>query len=218
MKNKYEKLTIKDFVDEYSLVEEMVDTLFSMDTDKYYCVSVYAKAEFINRIFKLLVENYDFEIGSLDFARSYYDDEYSAEYYIGLTDEKMIIIDKAYNSDFKPYNSFGEIAYMYQEDCEQELLDTLLDNDVKPILFGVGVNEDDFDDDCAWYELETKNELDSDKSEYTHISRNKDGTIIGVMKSWSDTENGVSHYSSYSYCSTDEDALKKVAEDLGINL
>ena len=167
---------IKDYTDLDEFIEcfrEVADLI--KDSNEKDSVSVYGNAEFIYSIFKILITEYEYEIGFIDFARFYYNDDYSMEYSLKITTDSHIRIEKArnINNDYKPYSIFNEIACFYQEDCEQDLVDTILNNDSNmAILFGFENNEDE-------------DELPDDySSESTHIARDDDNKILGFSKYW----------------------------------
>ena len=159
-KNIYKDLIIQDYKDEFDLIEAFIREASNLkDSKEYDNVSIYGKKDFIYDIFKLLITDYDFEIGSIDFSREYFDKEYGCEYCLRVFDTLLLVVEKAYNDEFKPYNIDG-IIFMYQEDCSQGLIDNALNNDAKVILFGIG----DSDDVCVGNHICEKSEDNTDIS------------------------------------------------------
>ena len=95
------------------------------------------------------------------------------------------------------------ITYVF-DTCNSKCLEKL---DSK-LIFEVSIGEDE----CELCDLDTSD------SESTYISRTKDGKIEGFSKYWSSTNNGITCYSSYSHYGSDEDMVKSVARDFGINI
>ena len=215
-KNKYSKLEIVDYtnLDEFMMCfTKSADTI--INSEEKDCISLYASADTISSALQILLNDYDYNIsniGYIDLARFYYNDKYDAEYCLRITDEGHICIEKARNGDtFEPYNIYNEVACFYQEECEQDLIDKGIEGAGNmAILFGFEEDEDCCDDE--------DNSLDTNESESTHVSRDKNGRVLGFSKSWSTLENGVNRYSSYSHYSDNFDDLKKLARDFGVEL
>lgn len=145
----YKDLIIRDYKDEFVLIENFIREVSKLkDSDTYDNVSIYGKSEFIYDIFKILVTDYDFEIGALAFNRDYFDEEYGCEYCLRVFDDMLLVIEKAYDSDFDAYAIDG-VVFMNQDDCSQILIDNALSNDSKVILFGIGESDNDCDIDCC---------------------------------------------------------------------
>lgn len=171
-KNIYKDLIIQDYKGEFDLIEAFIREASNLkDSKEYDNVSVYGKKDFIYDIFKLLITDYDFEIGSIDFSREYFDEEYGCEYCLRVFDDLLLVVEKAYDNDFKPYAIDG-ISFMYQEDCSQTLIDNALNNDAKVVLFGIGKS----DKECECSDEQPCKEL-ADKSD---ISLDKDGFKVTV--------------------------------------
>lgn len=202
--NKYTNLKIKDYEDVYSLVEGFVRGAHSIIKDQEKdSIAIYAKADFIYSIFKILIEEYDFEVGFIDLARFYYNNEYDCEYCIRITDEGHITIEKARNDEFAPYKLYNEVSMFYQEECEQDLIDiSVEDNSNITILFGICEDEE-------YKECEYQCRCGCNKDTTINYSTDKDGETHGFTASKSD---GNSYY-SYSYY-TDSILDKDIVRDL----
>ena len=216
--NKYKKLEIADYtnLDEFMMCfTKSADTI--INSEEKDCISLYASADTISSALQILLNDYDYDydisdIGYIDLARFYYNDEYDAEYCLRITDDGHLCIEKARNTDtFEAYNIYNEVAYFYQEECGQDLIDNCINiAGNTAILFGFD-EEDDYCDD-------EDNSLDTNESESTYVSRDKNGRVLGFSKSWSTMENGVHRYSSYSHYSDNFDDMKKLAKDFGVKL
>lgn len=171
-KNIYKDLIIQDYKDEFDLIEAFIREASNLkDSKEYDNVSVYGKKDFIYDIFKLLITDYDFEIGSIDFSRECFDEEYGCEYCLRVFDDLLIVVERAYDNDFKPYTIDG-ISFMYQEDCSQTLIDNALNNDAKVVLFGIGKSNDECECSDGKPCKESANKTD--------VSLDKDGFKVTV--------------------------------------
>ena len=182
------------------------------DNDDLCSVTIVAKYEEAKRVIENLI-CIGYPIASIDGLNDSDYDGYCDEFVVTLspTDEGTL-----WCEPFKRHDEYftNECAIaLVMDNCSARVLEHLECDESYEV--SVGEDEDSCDVDCENCDCK---DLDTDSSEYTHISREKDGKIAGFTKSWSDTENGISYYSSYSHYSTDEDALRKVAEDFGIRL
>lgn len=140
-KNIYENLNIVDFIDEIDLIDTFIDSLDSsiykdeLDFEDMY-VRIYGKSDFINDIFMFIVTNYDLSCGYIDFAKDYFDMDYNDIYCLMVTEDGYVCVEKAYSYEGKYLSDGAGIAYVYQEDCKQELIDELLKDGAKVMLFG----------------------------------------------------------------------------------
>lgn len=133
------------------------------------------------------------------------------------------------------FDSEPDVAFIH-EDCSSAML-SHIGRGLK-IEFGFDedtncINEyDDCDEiDCSECEfkqdcledsedetIESEELLDGTKHETVNISRLKDGTPTGFTMSWSDENDGMNYYSSYSHYSNDIDMLRKIAIQFGVKL
>lgn len=144
--NKYENLNIHDYEDKYELADLMYTLVGKMDDESEYgSVAVYGKSEFIWDMFEIFAYEYDAKIGALDIDRYYFDDCYGAEYCLRIFDDEMMIVEPA-RMDSGELHYIDDIAFIYQEDCEQDMIDEALDDKAVVILFGFEDDEDE--DDC----------------------------------------------------------------------
>ena len=134
-------------------------------------------------------------------------DGYDKEYLVTLGDDFSIWCEKAFRQQTNNYIKGLCGCVIIADDCHKECLE-------------------DVDTDCIYvasYDLsneEYDQELITDSnSEYHTVSRTKDGKIAGFTKSWSNTdENGINYYSSFSHYGNNEDAVKRLAKEFGINI
>lgn len=151
-------------------------------------------------------------------------DGYYREFLLTLDDDFNVWCFKAYREDANKYwNLTGcNSVVLFDSMCNKELVNSIAgDVDcyiIYPSLEEIpteeyykGINSVLDDNDLV--------EESNSNSEYTHISRTKDGKLAGFSKSWSNTdENGFSYYSSFSHYGSNEESVKKIARDFGVNV
>jgi hypothetical protein len=187
----------------------MADSYDSIKGEDSEDVAVVAKYPEMREIIKeLLCIGYDLHFCDIE-DEDY--DGYCDEYICTIYDNQLWIEKMMRKNGYLKDDS--NVIYLL-DNCSSKVIPQITSKNI----FEVSICDNDdseCDGDCENCDCK---DLDTDSSEYTHISREKDGKIAGFTKSWSDTKNGISYYSSYSHYSTDEDALRKVAEDFGIRL
>ncbi len=98
------------------------------------------------------------------------------------------------------------------DDCSSKVISYCDSEEMYEVA--IGYREDDKEDD----EYDCKECLDTNESETTYVSRDKNGTPLGFSKTWSTEEDGIHCYSSYSHYSNNLDKLKEIASDFGVRL
>lgn len=98
------------------------------------------------------------------------------------------------------------------DDCSSKVISYCDSEEMYEIA--IGYREDDKEDG----ECDCKECLDTNESETTYVSRDKNGTPLGFSKTWSTEEDGIHCYSSYSHYSNNLDKLKEIASDFGVRL
>jgi hypothetical protein len=135
-----ERLQITYFCCDGCLTLDILEVVDSIR--KYEVVEVYAKSELIEDIVKKIIQSdEDFTFGAITFASGDADCDYGDIYCLSINDLNEIWIEPAYRynekeGEWKTFNSEATLAYVYQEDVEQDLLDMLDKNAVHTLLFG----------------------------------------------------------------------------------
>ena len=201
---------IFDDVHELS-VEMLHDAIHFSD-----CVSVVCHYELATAILSELIQS-EVQIGQIDLTNEW--TGYDKEYFVYIVDG-CVSCEPAYRSirsgGHDKYLEMGaDIMYVHQ-DCNSKIL-KYIDCDK---IFEFSVNEiDDADTYRDEYECNSDNDIVSHHSDSVTISKDKFGNPTGFTKSWSrDNGDGVAQYSSYSYYCSNEDMLRHMAQDLGIEL
>lgn len=194
-------------LEELTDIAEMLITSFT-DLDLYdNTISVVANRDLIGYVMNEVLSIDEFTIRKIDLEI----DEHDFPYMISISKDKNITVEpiEVLTEAF----SDADIVYISMEgDIDQYIIDYCLNRDKKVILFGL---EDEPARNCSNCR---ETSLDTDDTESTHISRDKDGNILGFTKSWSTNNGDTSYYSSYSHYSTDKSALKEIAKNFGVKL
>lgn len=133
-----ELLQIDDFEDIYNFIDDLVDAIENLQ--EYETVTVYGKAKFIEEIIKQIhglsigSEGEEITFGLVDFDADSYD--YWDEYVLSVDYEYKLSILPCRNRNGDLLGSEEYLAYCYQEDIKQDLIDFLGENKVPTLLFG----------------------------------------------------------------------------------
>lgn len=200
---KIDKLNFEDYDELACKIADDFDSIKDEDKD----VSIIAKYEAARNIISALIR-IGYPIRQIHNLEESDFGGYANEYIISLSN-----IDNISEIWCEPFMREGEyiyddsvVAYVF-DDCNSKCLKKMANK----IAYSVSVGCED-GCDCENCNLDTNN------SESTYISRTEDGKIAGFSKSWSTLDNGISCYSSYSHYGSDEDMVKNIARDFGINI
>lgn len=135
-----ELLQIDDFEDIYNFIDDLVDAIENLQ--EYETVTVYGKAKFIEKIIKQIhglsigSEGEEITFGLVDFDADSYD--YWDEYVLSVDYEYKLSILPCRNRNGDLLGSDEYLAYCYQKDIKQDLIDFLEKNKTPTLLFGLG--------------------------------------------------------------------------------
>lgn len=185
------------------------------------CVSAVCHYELATTLLSELIQS-EVQIGQIDLTNEW--TGYDKEYFVYIVDG-CVSCEPAFRSvhdgGHDKYLEMGaDIMYVHQ-DCNSKVL-KYIDCD-KIFEFAVeeldGIDEDEMCcSGCADCD-DTDDEITTHHSNSVTVSRDKFGAPTGFTKSWfRDNGDGVSQYSSYSYYCNDEDILRDLAQDLGVEL
>ena len=134
-----ELLQIDDFEDIYNFIDDLVDAIENLQ--EYESVTVYGKAKFIEEIIKQIhklsigSEGEEITFGLVDFDADSYD--YWDEYVLSVDYEYKLSILPCRNRNGDLLGSDEYLAYCYQEDIKQDLIEFLEKNKTPTLLFGL---------------------------------------------------------------------------------
>lgn len=137
-----ERLQIADFFNNDCLVADILNSIKQLRVEEV--LEIYAKPELAEYIFKSIIRcdtSDNFKIGTIDFSGSEYDFDYGDPYCISINYLNEIWIEPAYSFSKKTnkleiLDSEATLAYVYQDDVKQDLIDMLDRNDTPTLLFG----------------------------------------------------------------------------------
>ena len=135
-----ELLQIDDYEDIYDFIDDLVNAIKNLQ--EYETVTVYGKAKFIEEIIKQIhglsigSEGEEITFGLVDFDADSYD--YWDEYVLSVDYEYKLSILPCRNRNGDLLGSDDYLAYCYQEDIKQDLIDFLEKNKTPTLLFGLG--------------------------------------------------------------------------------
>ena len=135
-----ELLQIDDFEDIYNFIDDLVNAIENLQ--EYETVTVYGKAKFIEKIIKQIhglsigSEGEEIAFGLVDFDADSYD--YWDEYVLSVDYEYKLSILPCRNRNGDLLGSDEYLAYCYQKDIKQDLIDFLEKNKTPTLLFGLG--------------------------------------------------------------------------------
>lgn len=193
-------------------VEDIVDYMID-EVEEEHPVSVVADRDMILDIMRKMFEykGISIDICSIEPIEEY-DKEYALTLFIDCYDDSLSFsVENIYNYEKDMYFAVdGHV--LFHEDVNSKALIDMQNNkyvDITHDWFTIG------EDECDCCECTCK---DTDDSESTHISRDKNGNPMGFSKTWSTVKDGVHCYSSYSHYSSDIDMLRSIASDFGVRL
>lgn len=200
------------FEDVHELSIEMLHDVLNFSD----CVSVVCHYDMATALLSELIQS-EVQIGQIDLTHEW--TGYDKEYFVYIVDG-CVSCEPAYRSirsgGHDKYLEMGaDIMYVHQ-DCNSKIL-KYIDCDK---IFEFSVNEMDDDSNYGYgCECDGDDDIVSHHSDSVTISKDKFGNPTGFTKSWSrDNGDGVAQYSSYSYYCSNEDMLRHMAQDLGIEL
>ena len=179
------------------------------------CVSAVCHYELATTLLSELIQS-EVQIGQIDLTNEW--TGYDKEYFVYIVDG-CVSCEPAFRSvNDGGHNKYLEMAadimYVHQ-DCNSKIL-KYIDCDK---IFEFAVEEFDESDDCEKECLDNSDDITTHHSDSVTVSRDKFGNPTGFTKSWSrDNGDGVTQYCNYSYYCSNEDMLRSMAQDLGVEL
>ena len=136
-------LQITDFKNEHTLVYDINECIKQLRQCE--SLEVYAKAGLIEKLIHIL-HGTPFHNGTIKFAQIDFDGEgfdYEDIYCLSIDDEYGLWVQPAYyikesTNECILIGSSAVLAYVYQEDCKQDLINKLEEKNVPTLLFGFG--------------------------------------------------------------------------------
>ena len=207
IKNKYEDIEILALDSTDELYDKIGENLFELNEDEY--ISIYGKRNLINELFKMMVMD-DFDIEYVDYDMI--DDSLEDTVYLmNIYQDASISVETAYgNNDVK--DTDANTVFIFMNDCKQNIIDNCVNSDKDVVLFDF---DSEYCDCCGKCDC---NGSVTTKSNSSTVSKDDDGTLNGFSVSWADSNDGSFYSSSYSYYSNDENTVRRLAKEFGVNV
>lgn len=181
--NKYANMEIIGLEDITDIYDSIGLSLMELEEEKDY-VAVYGKRDLICELFEMMItDGYSFRYADCDFMDEALKDRV---YMMFIRQDCGVSIEPAHCSKGIPTMHDAKTAFVFMDDCKQDVIDYCVKSDKNVVLF-------DYEDDCC--------ECDDDNTEITEDTH-------GFTVSNSD-ENG---YYSYSFYSTDKNLVAEMAK------
>lgn len=174
--------------------------------DRHGDISFIAKYEEAKEVIKELI-CIGFDIASLNMEREefgYYHDEYCVD-----LNEDGIWAEPIKRKDYEYIDNDADVVYI-MDNCSSSVVKHCSGTFVYEV--SVGCDEGDECTECQ------ESDNDTNNSESTYVSRDKDGRPVGFSKSWSTVSDGFNYYSSYSHYSNNLNMMRNIAESFGVKL
>lgn len=201
---KYNFKSMDEFVDKLSDYQDDFEKYCERSGDDLFEVAVVAHYSIMIEILNYLVKNTDFHMREIDISSPDISG-YTDEWILTLLNGELWLQEVKYGNRY--LYDYSNVIFVHS------------DTNSAFVVKNKGENMVEFDICCDSCECNCNDrDIDTSKSESTHISRDKDGTILGFSKSWSTMEDGIHRYSSYSHYSDDFEDMNKIAKDFGVEL
>ena len=189
-----EIISLEDITDIYDFIGI---ELMELENEKDY-IAVYGKRDLICELFEMMIaDGYSFRYADCDFMDEMLKDRV---YMMFVRQDCGVSIEPAHCSKGTPIMHDAKTAFIFMDDCKQDVIDYCVKSDKNVVLFDY---EEDYDcDECCGY-----CECDNNKE----FPIESDGDMHGFSVNHSD-ENG---YSSYSFYSTDLNLVNEMAKLFG---
>lgn|GEM_PF-7070203 len=139
LKNKLycDKLVFTDFYDEIELLEEVLSKAEILKDE--HTVDIFAKADLIEFLFIELLNN-DYSMKYIDFNKI----DYISTYHLTILRDRQLYIEQAYTKDGSIYDFDSTYSYLFEDDCDRNIIDKCYNNSTFPTLFNFS-NKPDFE-------------------------------------------------------------------------
>lgn len=144
-------------------------------------------------------------------------DGYDKEYLVTLDTDLGIWCEKCQRENGE-YLELDDGLVLIADDCNSAILKCIYSDDVYEVSYNFAEDADECETNCKEIDENDDESLDNYINESIHMSFTKEGKLAGFSKSWCNQVNGINCYSSYSHYGDNEEAVKKHARELGIDI
>lgn len=139
MSNKYANMGIVGLEDITDIYDSIGLALIELEDEKDYVV-VYGKRDLINELFEMMItDGYSFRYADCDFMDEMLKDRV---YMMFIRQDCGVSIEPAYGEKGKPIMHDAKTAFIFMDDCKQDVIDYCVKSDKNVVLF-------DYEDDCC---------------------------------------------------------------------
>lgn len=202
---------LKDLV--FTDVSEVAEFAYkkAYDLEDIGCVQVVGFYEEISDVLKEILQYDEVSVGNIELNSDDWNG-YLKEYYLTIDEDMVVCVEPGYYAEKEIYLQYEAETLIICDDCNSVIIKNNMHEGAESYCYR-------YDDDCDCGCCDCcECDNDSQTGESTYVSRNSDGRVTGFSKSWSDMTDGVSYYSSYSHYSDNEESVRKVAKEFGIDL
>lgn len=137
--NKYANMEIVGLEDITDIYDSIGIALMGLKEEKDY-VAVYGKRDLINELFQMMIsDGYSFRYADCDFMDDMLKD---TVYMMFVHQDCGVSIEPAYCSNGTPTMHDAQTAFIFMDDCKQDVIDYCVKSDKNVVLF-------DYEDDCC---------------------------------------------------------------------
>lgn len=202
---------MKDLV--FTDVSEVAEFAYkkAYDLEDIGCVQVVGFYEEISDVLKEILQYDEVSVGNIELNSDDWNG-YLKEYYLTIDEDMVVCVEPGYYAEKEIYLQYEAETLIICDDCNSVIIKNNMHEGAESYCYR-------YDDDCdCSYCDRCECDNDSQTGESTYVSRNSDGRVTGFSKSWSDMADGVSYCSSYSHYSDNEESVRKLAKEFGIDL
>ncbi len=136
--NKYENMEIFALEDITDIYDSIGLSLMELENEKDY-IAVYGKRDLINELFEMMIaDGYSFRYADCDFIDEMLKDRV---YMMFVHQDCGVSIEPAHCSKGTPTMHDAKTAFIFMDDCKQDVIDYCVKSDKNVVLF-------DYEDDC----------------------------------------------------------------------
>ena len=207
IKNKYEDIEMIELEEREDICDIFIDNAADIDNTDV-TVAVIANKELVSYITEELLKHDWTSAQKIDF------DEDNVEYMVSVNGGGYVVAIPITRYDNKYFTDIDVVYISMDSDVNQDIIDKCLDMDKDVALFGL--EDEDCECDCCG-KCDCNGSVTT-KSNSSTVSKDDDGTLNGFSVSWADSNDGAFYSSSYSYYSNDENTVRRLAKEFGVNV
>ena len=147
-------------------------------------------------------------------------DGYDKEYYVTLDEDMDIWCEKAYDYENARYVYDETECLFIADDCNSAILSKVFCPENTTYEVSYILDEEEIECDCNCECCQCMNDELSFESngKYHNISKTKDGKVAGFSTTWTNEKDGETSCSSFSYYGDNEETVKRLAKEFGIEI